>query len=424
MRPAPNEWLKSDEEYVQERLQREPRSPTPTPMSRPDDKRDLGPHPEPHTPTLNVSPTNLAASTRRAGFTPINVPSHTLVQVHHQEQQQKKRFSRSPSSTPMTAKRRKSTSPKIWQQSLAEAGAIVQAEEQRTTNLLYPTASAARIDNLTTAGPPSETRDLANKKFWFASTQDDGLVQKTASLNNVIDDFTPATRPLPLMRAGVDCESPSVHERVSITRNISQSSPSDARGMLQAVPPSATMSEFRYRRAPKNTDNKQPNVGEARMEPFTSEVAKVRKPRKMEFTSSGDPITRKPAQTSVGEMLQQGEGSVKRASTSQHAEDCSSFPIENLPGTSIASVKQALLQQQTDDTSRISSVLQEAQVLPNQSGNLPQAPSAPSTDLMETDKQSLHFGTEIDDPNAHLSTQAAIAKAQLSFRADIVSPIK
>ncbi len=435
---AANEWLKSDEDYVQERLREEPRSPTPTPTSRPDDKRALSrPYPEPHTPTLNASRTAPVASARLAGFTPINIPSRTLVPVHHQEYQRKKRTSRSPLSTPMTAKRRKSIRPKVCQQGLIEAGAVAEVEGQRTKELLYEPALNAGMVYLPAVDPPSETGELADKtssaKSSATPAQGDRPVPKKASLSNVVRESTPATRTLPSMNTKTDRSSvqhsdtgqiSAVPDRVPITRNISHSSPSDAKGMLQAVPPSTNMSEFRYRRAPKITDNKQPTVGEASVEPSAFEIEKVKKPRRMDFPSSGDPLTRQPVHTSADGTLQQWEGSAGEASASQRGGDCSSILIGKLPETSIASEKQALLQHQADDISRISSVFQEAQVVPNQSGNLPQAPSAPSTDLMETDKQSLHFGTENDDSNVHLSTQAAIAKAQLSFRADIASPIK
>lgn len=75
--------------------------------------------------------------------------------------------------------------------------------------------------------------------------------------------------------------------------------------------------------------------------------------------------------------------------------------------------------------SRNSVVLPEAQVVSDGPIKLAQLPSAPSIDLIETDKQSPKI-ISLDDEDSYLdlSTQAAMYKAQRSFKEDITSPIK
>ena len=63
----------------------------------------------------------------------------------------------------------------------------------------------------------------------------------------------------------------------------------------------------------------------------------------------------------------------------------------------------------------------EAQV-----AQVPIAPSGPSTDKLETDRQSLKFVStdENEDSYLDLSTQAALVKAQESFQKTMISPLK
>lgn len=75
--------------------------------------------------------------------------------------------------------------------------------------------------------------------------------------------------------------------------------------------------------------------------------------------------------------------------------------------------------------SRDSAILPEAQMVSDQPVRPAQVPSGPSTDLIETDKQSPKIAS-LDDEDSYinLSTQAAMLKAQRSFQDDILSPLK
>ncbi len=73
--------------------------------------------------------------------------------------------------------------------------------------------------------------------------------------------------------------------------------------------------------------------------------------------------------------------------------------------------------------SRDSFILPEAQVVPNAPVQLAQARSDPSTNLLETDKQSIKLPNFDDEGDSYLnlSTQAAFLKAQRSFKDDLSS---
>ncbi|MCJ1433415.1 hypothetical protein MMC27_002775 [Xylographa pallens] len=72
-----------------------------------------------------------------------------------------------------------------------------------------------------------------------------------------------------------------------------------------------------------------------------------------------------------------------------------------------------------DVSKSVAEILPEAQVVAEK------LPSGPSTNLLETDKQSLKFTSiEETDPSEHSSTQAELAKAQQLFQRDLQSPVK
>lgn len=91
----------------------------------------------------------------------------------------------------------------------------------------------------------------------------------------------------------------------------------------------------------------------------------------------------------------------------------------SLPRTSTKSSARSLTH---GNRSRNSIILPEAQTDPIAHPPLAQAPSGPSTNLLETDKQSPKLPSfDEGDSYFDLSTQAAVLKAQRSFQADVVS---
>ncbi|KAL9120949.1 MAG: hypothetical protein Q9187_002490 [Circinaria calcarea] len=77
----------------------------------------------------------------------------------------------------------------------------------------------------------------------------------------------------------------------------------------------------------------------------------------------------------------------------------------------------------SNETSNASVALPSGQVVSDQPGQRIKLPSEPSTNLLETDRQSLQFATT-DEGNSDLafSTQAAVARAQQAFQLDLESP--
>ena len=146
--------------------------------------------------------------------------------------------------------------------------------------------------------------------------------------------------------------------------------------------------------------------------------AKAQAIRRLSFTASGrleSPILRRSSQERLRSPRQRQQESPLRHMESSYEdlsteEDAYASATSKLPSVS-------------GDTSK-SEALPEAQVAIVDPCR-PKLPSGPSTNLLETDKQSLKFpSTDEGDSYTNLSTQAAIAKAQLSFQNEVLSPFK
>jgi len=436
---AANGWLKSDEGYLAEQPWEEARSHTPTPTLRAYDRRaPSGQYAEPCTPTLGPSREAHLALSRPAGFTPINVPSRNLKLSYNQDAQKRKQStSRSPSTAPVTVRKSKSFSPRACEGKSMQAGALLEAGVPRTESHL----PGLTLDVYTEAAATNKVRkssqalrDPALRPSGTESSPVPTLEETSTSpqrpVINTGESKSPTGHP-PLTTTRIGSvpvqhsdsrPPPSVLNKASLSENESSHSPSDSKSRVQTVPPSTNMSAFKYRRPIKTIPGPRLGSAEASVEPSAFEARQAQKPRRLEFASSEDSSDRADAQSSTAQVISEG-GAGHNAFPSQHGGNVANPSCEELFANLNNPDKQVLVHQ-TDEPSRVSSVLQEAQVVPDPAGKDPQIPSAPSTNLMETDKQSLYFSTETDDASAHLSTQAAIAKAQLSFKADLASPIK
>ena len=182
------------------------------------------------------------------------------------------------------------------------------------------------------------------------------------------------------------------------------------------IPPSTFQPEFVYNRASKASEStpeetasntkprigKTPNVDEAFPStdpgPATEKVksdkahAKLPKaPRRLSFSASGELML----EIRVPPRRTQGS------------------PLRVFPKGS------------SNETSNASVAFPDGQVLSNQPGQRIKLPSEPSTNLLETDRQSLPVPTT-DEGNSELifSTQAAVARAQQAFQLDLESPAR
>ena len=99
-------------------------------------------------------------------------------------------------------------------------------------------------------------------------------------------------------------------------------------------------------------------------------------------------------------------------------------PSDNPPSLVRTSTKSSAQSRSNGDRSRNSIIFPEAQTDPIAHPPIAQAPSGPSTDFLETGKQSPKVsGYDEGDSYLDLSTQAAVLKAQRSFQAEVVSAL-
>lgn len=153
--------------------------------------------------------------------------------------------------------------------------------------------------------------------------------------------------------------------------------------------------------------------------PQALEAAKAQAVKRLSFTASGNVKFGSPsppnAQRSTAEPTSQA------SPLSQHA----GKPQGKTKSNSKASTYSAADMIPPRDISDTSRVLPDAQGLSRQADISEPVQSAPSTNLLETDIQSVKFvSTEEGDSDSHFSTQAAVLKAQRSFQTALVSPIK
>ncbi|MCJ1363670.1 hypothetical protein MMC16_002778 [Acarospora aff. strigata] len=423
-----NKWLKSDEAYLQERAQEEPRSPTPTPTSRPDDKPASSRlSPAASTSALTPSRRAHAAFARPTGFTPINKPSLSMLQEECRVGYQwKERTSRSPSGTP-TANKGRMASGESYHGTMAEAEPIIEAQVQPTGDPTHEWAWSMAMPEgaLNETDQQPESRSSPRHPRGLKSTLPKAPVGIKERSSPHLERVQPTRIKIVSDRAGFPeiHHAPSVGGKIVAAKHISYFTPPTVTRIVQTVPTASHTSDFIYRRPPKRIGNLLPKSGQTTAEPLDVEVKQIQGPSNIDLGPSQESSTRKLVHPSADQVSGNEEDTAQKASLLQHGRGSVDTTSPRLAGKSVASDHEPSVQQ-SDNTSRISSVLQAAQIVSNAIENVPQATSGPSTDLMETDKQSLYFGTENDDLNAHLSTQAAIAKAQLSFRADLASPIK
>lgn len=155
-------------------------------------------------------------------------------------------------------------------------------------------------------------------------------------------------------------------------------------------------------------------------DPYAKTAKKIRRaPRRLTFTPSGGAKIA-PARTSTrpnssSSAIEPGKIEMK------YPNKPSSDELPSLLRTSTKSSARSLT---NGNPSRNSVILPEAQTDPIAHPPLAQAPSGPSTNLLETDKFSPKVpSNDEDDSYLDLSTQAAGLKAQRSFQADMVSAL-
>jgi len=144
--------------------------------------------------------------------------------------------------------------------------------------------------------------------------------------------------------------------------------------------------------------------------------------RRLTFTASGEPRiaeSRKPLKTNSRSSVAIPSSLSPKSNVANHKISGTKGPVGK------DSKKSSDVPLTNGNVSHNSAVLAEAQVVSDAPVQLARLPSGTSTNLLETDKQSPKF-ISLDDEDSYLdlSTQAAMQKAQRSFKEDIISPVK
>ncbi|MCJ1386840.1 hypothetical protein MMC17_009968 [Xylographa soralifera] len=178
------------------------------------------------------------------------------------------------------------------------------------------------------------------------------------------------------------------------------------------LPASTNLSQFQYNRVDtaSRSASSDYNPPKRKQKLTTPVLTKAQGNRRISFTPNGN----------IKSGLE-----VRVPSLSPQGSQASPIIIEEAPVRLRASPTRkstpSLIQKRSegDASKSVAEILPEAQVVAEK------LPSGPSTNLLETDKQSLKFpSNEETDPLEHFSTQAELAKAQQSFQRDLQSPVK
>ena len=154
--------------------------------------------------------------------------------------------------------------------------------------------------------------------------------------------------------------------------------------------------------------------------PETRSVKKNRRaPRRLTFTPSGGA---KVASARTSSKPSVSSSAAEHSKVEMNHQD--KPPSNDPPPLFRTSTKSSARSLTNGNRSRNSIIFPEAQVDPIVHPPLGQAPSGPSTNLLETDKQSPKVPS-VDDGDSFLdlSTQAAVLKAQRTFQADVASAL-
>ena len=415
----PRKWLKSDNVSFRERARRRSRSPTPTPDTRPRDQalallstsaRPPAKIPPSLQAARTVSGESLSKPAYDFSFTPINkgtFPENTKIEVAH---------GRLDPAKPPEA----------------------QVDNEQ---LLYPSKVTVGEMILDSAREPIRQGHFGVKK---EAGKQSGTRHGHIQAGNLSE-----------RSASLALEASLKDLSYEISHGFSDSTGQDAlvtaaptnglsafENTLQALPPSTNLQEFNYRYARKHNPmppKERPSFGEtleiakAKAQAEMLEIANARAKaksqeqeiRRLSFTASGNvkkskSISRKRLEHCTGSPQQrqrQRKSSLEQKETIQTTlpavEDESMATV-----TSPQFMMSGALSCETDDQP-------EAQIVPRLPVVFGLGASGSSTDMLETEKQSLKpQNIEEGDSYADLSTQAAILKARRSFQNANFPPVK
>lgn len=432
-RPKETNWLKSNATILRSGSRATSKSPTPTPVSRPSDNSSLGLQ----VPARCGVDTSTTASKVEAkepqpsafpslsGFTPINVRR------------------------PMGFDRVSASNPNLETPTrLAKGG-----RHKKETSIDQPPA----VTETTLLQADIETREgflsakrLSQEAIRHAELQDGYLAVKKLSHEAAKRALDSSPTPVPGLSterkfpptyyAGTVVPSagkPANSERRAsnnlrhrkssadsqplsniVAKDRHPTNPKSVLSPAHALPASTSPAGFLYRRT---TSGSSSSSLDSTPYPQALEAAKAQAVKRLSFTASGNVKFGSP---SPPNSQRSNAESIKQASPLRQ-KPLNQLFLGKANSTSNSSNFSATDMLPPKDISDASRVLPDAQGLSRQAGIIEAVQSVPSTNLLETDKQSVKFpSTEEGDSDSHFSTQAAVIKAQRSFQTALVSPLK
>ena len=424
-------WLKADNAFLRSGSRANPRSLTPTPTSRPfEDKcherrlpsgRGFG-----TSPAASKAGDNRAeppAFTSLSGFTPINACKP--MEAHNEPVlDNKPEISMSPIES-----RRSRKQATIGQPPAAIEKTLIKADVETRDGFL----SAERLSQEAIRLAELQDGYLAAKKLSqeearraIHSSPTRGIGLSTGREKMTV--YRPSAELAPAGKTpnnqSTDYEDYSHQMRSAHNQAVPDMPAKDrrrtnsksAQGSPHALPASTSVPGIEHRRTTSGSSS-----SSAESTPYRQalEAAKAPAFKRLSFTASGNVKfgSRSPigGQRSPTEPMKQGsplkQTARKQLSPEKKKNDSSKSSTSDMSPPK--------------DVSGTPSGLADAQIVPQEPGVREPVQSAPSTNLLETDMQSVKFlSTEEGDSDIHFSTQAAIVKAQRSFQTDLASPPK
>lgn len=421
-RPKETSWLKSNTTILRSGSRATPKSPTPTPISRPSPSR-RGFATSPAASKAQTKQLEPPAFPSPSGFTPIN--------VHRQMVCDKESILNTNRKTPTALfkgdRRKKEAS--IDQPPAVTEKTLLQADIETREGFL----SAKRLSQEAVRHAELQDGYLAARKLSQEAARralDASPTPHTGSSTamEISPNYCARAKGPPLGKpensegnglkdSRNQIPSTTSHTLSNITtKDHCGTNPELVQGQPHALPVSASPAGFLYR---QTTSVSSSSSLESTPYPQALEAAKAQAVKRLSFTASGNVKFGSPSPPNAQRTA--AAPTTRASPLSQHA--------VKLPGKTKSNSKSSTFSaadmippKDISDTSR---VLPDAQGLSRQAGIIEAVQSAPSTNLLETDIQSVKFlSTEEGDSDSHFSTQAAVIKAQRSFQTALVSPLK
>ncbi|KAA6407784.1 MAG: hypothetical protein FRX48_08622 [Lasallia pustulata] len=427
-RPKETTWLKSNTTILRGGSHTKSKSPTPTPVSlRSDDS--LLEHREPPQCGIETSPAASKAEAKQPeppasptllGFTPINVPRRT------DKQPALKTIPETSTRHVKGGRRKKDVStdrpPGVTEKTLLQADIEIREGYLCVKRLSQEAIRHAELQDAYLA-VKKLSQDAAKRALDASPIPNTSL---TTAGGNPPDYYSggetsPAGDPVNTERKDSNDSSrqtPPADSQTLInkaTKDRGRTTPKSVQGPSHALPVSTSPAGFSYRRT---TSGSSSSSLDSTPYPQALEAAKAQAVKRLSFTASGN--VKFGSRTPLIAPRLPADPAKQASPSKQTARKQLSPEVTKI--TSNSSAGDVL---PPKDVSGASGVLADGQCLPHQAGITEHGQSTPSTNLLETDKQSVKFpSTEEGDSDAQFSTQAAVIKAQRSFQTELVSPLK